>query len=492
MEKVKKMIAENSELLEHDGFCLIDLRSRQINYANESFLQLIGRTFEDTFKYPFHQILDPIWLPEPFSSAKLTTEALPNSPKTFEFDYLNRRVLVNTSYVLRFSSDEEPTFLEIWTKLQATDTDNNITITRLDNLLREREENLQAAFDAGNFGSCGIDFITGEVTLSERSRDLFGLPLTGDVTWEAILVAVDEAFHEEVNQAFTDCLEKGKSVNCTYSIQHLITGEKRWIKVVAKVHHDAKGNPLKVLGIVLDVTNEIKEDERKNDFIAMVSHELKTPLTAVNAYTQMITKQLMSYGDSKLLGMAQRAMGQIGRMSDLINGFLHISRLEAGKMDLRKEPFALMDLLKNVEKSCRDFYPAYSFTFSIKAHMEIHADQGMLEQVLNNLISNATKYSSAGSTIQIEVDMGSRNNLELSVTDKGVGIAEADLPQVFDRFYRSRAEAKRHVSGFGIGLYLCRQIIDLHGGNIWVDSKLGVGTTVSFTIPLKAEMILSA
>ncbi len=363
---------------------------------------------------------------------------------------------------------------------------SNELLSNLNTQLLESQDNLQSAFEAGNMGHCGINFVSGEVTLSNKSRFFFGIPEDIEVTWETLLEAVNPEYHQMVNKAFSDAIDKGDSVDSTYSITHLISGELRWIRVRAKVHHDSTGKPLKLFGLVMDITEEKNDEQRKNDFITMVSHELKTPLTVIQAYIQIIQRKL----DNNLETLIQELLGktniQMNRMSKLINGFLNVSRLESGKLDIQSEKFDFKKLIEDVAHESHSTVSTHYVHIGNVPEIVVYADRDKIQQVLNNLVSNAVKYSPVNSDILIKCEL-TDNVLVVHVIDQGMGLDGEAIPQVFDRFYRVDSKTTENVSGFGIGLYICKEIIQRHGGQIWVKSTLGEGSIFSFTIPINGQ-----
>ena len=353
--------------------------------------------------------------------------------------------------------------------------------------LKESEDNLHSAFNAGDLGSCSLDLKTGRAEMSPKFRELYGLPVTGEINWQMVLAAVDPDYIDELNDVLKKCITTGSPVDSTYPIKHLITGEKRWMRVVGKCKKDVAGNFVSVYAVLMDVTDQKQDEQRKNDFIAMVSHELKTPLTSMKAYIQVL--QMKARQDKmdfagKALDGADR---QVGKMTKMVNGFLNIARLESGKIMMDIAPVDLAELVSvAVEENVN-----MVATHQIKAHYNgvllIDADADKLSQVINNLISNAIKYSPNETEIFVEC-YSEGTNAVFKITDHGMGISPNDLPKLFDRFYRVENLKTATVAGFGIGLYLSAEIIQRHHGKIWAESELGKGASFYFSVPLKAVL----
>jgi PAS domain S-box-containing protein len=246
---------------------------------------------------------------------------------------------------------------------------------------------------------------------------------------------------------------------------------------------DKQGNIIGLSKIARDITERKKDDVRKNDFIGMVSHELKTPLTSLNAILQVANAKLKNSEDKFLSGAMYKANAQVKRMSAMINGFLNISRLESGKILIEKSTFDMEEMIQEVIDETNLTGSSHSINFTPGNGIEVYADAGKINSVISNLISNAIKYSSRGQQVNVGCVV-SEGKVVVSIADKGIGIEAKDAEKIFERYYRVEANHTQHISGFGIGLYLSAEIIKRHGGDIWVESEIGKGSTFYFSLPL--------
>ncbi|GAA4087220.1 PAS domain S-box protein [Mucilaginibacter panaciglaebae] len=245
---------------------------------------------------------------------------------------------------------------------------------------------------------------------------------------------------------------------------------------------DKQGNIIGVSKIARDITEKKQEEQRKNDFIGMVSHELKTPLTSLTAIIQAAHSKLRHNEDPFLSGAMEKANYQARRMATMINGFLNVSRLEAGKLLIEKQPFDLDQLLREILEETRLTVTTHSFSLEECDHIAVNADRDKISSVISNLISNAVKYSPKGSSIDIRCKIN-KETVIVSVKDDGMGIKSEDIGHIFERYYRIETSVTRHISGFGIGLYLSAEIIKRHGGDIWVESESTKGSIFYFSLP---------
>ena len=349
--------------------------------------------------------------------------------------------------------------------------------------LRRSEENLQSAFNAAELGSCSLDLKTGIAEMSARYRSLYGLPMQGEITWAMVIEALEPEFIDEVNLVMQNAMNYGTPVDSTYAIRHLVTGERRWMRVTGKVSVDEEGNFAQVYAVVMDVTVQKQDEQRKNDFIAMVSHELKTPLTSITGYAQVLHRMAKKAEETSTTGILEKMGLQVKKMSGMINGFLNVSRLESGKIRIDILQFDMHILIKEITEEFFTTTPGHQITYHGEGPITVLADRDKIGHVINNLISNAIKYSSATSEIDISCQVRSTDVL-FSIKDQGIGVNSQDLTKLFDRYYRVQGTQTKTVSGFGIGLYLSAEIIQRHGGRIWAESEIGLGSTFYFTIPL--------
>ncbi|UNK18447.1 cell wall metabolism sensor histidine kinase WalK [Paenibacillus sp. N3/727] len=243
------------------------------------------------------------------------------------------------------------------------------------------------------------------------------------------------------------------------------------------------------IAVLQDVTEQEKLEASRREFVANVSHELRTPLTTIKSYTEALEDGALE--DKQL---APRFVGVIqnetGRMIRLVTDLLHLSRFDSKEAAMRKQPVDIVEMLEDVEDR-------FSFQMQQKnVHTVIDArpavsvamlDRDGIDQVLDNLISNALKYTPDGGTITMEADVTEDGMLSLSVADTGIGIPKKDLDRIFERFYRVDKARTRNMGGTGLGLSIAREIVRIHGGSIYLQSELEKGTKVTFTLPLNEE-----
>jgi PAS domain S-box-containing protein len=246
---------------------------------------------------------------------------------------------------------------------------------------------------------------------------------------------------------------------------------------------DSDGHIIGLSKIARDITEKKLDETRKSDFIGMVSHELKTPLTSLNALIQVANAKLKNSGDAFLEGAMAKASIQVKRMTGMINGFLNVSRLEAGKIFIEKQPFEIRDLLQEILDETKLIVRSHIINNSDCESISVNADRDKISSVMSNLISNAIKYSPQGKLVEISCRVNG-DKVIVGVQDDGMGIDPQDLSKIFDRYYRVEATHTRHIAGFGIGLYLSAEIVKRHGGEIWAESESGKGSTFYFSLPI--------
>jgi two-component system CheB/CheR fusion protein len=230
------------------------------------------------------------------------------------------------------------------------------------------------------------------------------------------------------------------------------------------------------------------EEKRKEDFLKMVSHELKTPVTSIKGYVQLLLSILKKDKDISLDSLPlkpslERIDIQIGRLSRLISEMLDLSRLEDNKLVFQNKVFSINELVDETIQDINHSRTGQKIKIEHKFKCNIKADKDRIGQVLINLITNSIKYSSNNQPVEVKIKKGENNYVRVSVKDHGIGIAENDLQKIFDRFYRVTGENEDTYAGFGIGLFLSNEIVKRHKGSLSVKSKIGEGSVFSFSLP---------
>ncbi|MGN7788009.1 ATP-binding protein [Niabella sp. 22666] len=275
-----------------------------------------------------------------------------------------------------------------------------------------------------------------------------------------------------------------------------------WARVSAVPFVDDSGVVLGFISVITDInelkrtTEELMESEQqlkqmleqKDEFITIASHELKTPVTSIKAYAQLVQANLERSGDAKNGDLLSRLNGQINRLVSLINQLLDLTRVQEGKMELQLEEVNIREmLLEQVEEMA----PTTLSTLVLQAGLlpSIKIDRERIRQVVTNLLSNAIKYSSPGTQIIVRTE-ALEKGIRISVQDQGEGISEKDQQKVFERFFRATDGHTNLAPGMGLGLYISEQIIRRHGGYFSLESKKGAGSVFSFFLPFENTVYL--
>lgn len=343
--------------------------------------------------------------------------------------------------------------------------------------------------EAAQLGLFDMDLKKGTMEWDTRCRELFGISHKNEVSYEHdFLPGLHSDDRERVSDTITNLFNK-KISNGDYDVEYRTVGVQdgkvRWVRAKGKVFFDAQDKPLRFIGSVLDITDKKREEQRKNDFIGMVSHELKTPITSLKAYIQMLYRTAKKVEDKNTIAALAQADKQVKKMTNMINGFLNISRLESGNLHLTISEFDINRLIQEVIDDLSLTSGPHIIRFNSRKEILVNGDEEKIGHVVSNIISNAIKYSGDNSVIDISTTVG-QNNVLVSIKDNGIGISENDIDKLFGRYYRVEGVDNKFISGFGIGLYLSAEIIKRHHGKIWAESKLDEGAAFFFSIPIRS------
>lgn len=288
-------------------------------------------------------------------------------------------------------------------------------------------------------------------------------------------------------------VRKGNKVNHFRTLRRAKNGTLIPISVSVSPVIDNEGNVIGASKIARDISAEqalqnetervnkrLKElNAKKDEFIGLASHELKTPLTSIAGYLQILGKRVTDQKDQMFV---QKTLQQVANLSSLVNDLLDVSKIEAGKLNFANEEFDLCAVVDNAVELISHGNTKYNITthFSVAA-CPVRGDAYRIEQVVINLLTNAIRYSPGADRIEVYLD-SEADAIKVGVKDYGIGIAPDKVDNIFSRFYRVDDNSP-NISGLGIGLYLCYEIITRHQGKIWVDSELKTGSTFWFTLP---------
>lgn len=223
-------------------------------------------------------------------------------------------------------------------------------------------------------------------------------------------------------------------------------------------------------------------DEKKNEFIAIASHELKTPITSLKAFTELALQVSKDDGETKLNSYLVKINKQVHKLTLLIQHLLDVSKIESGKVDYRFQKVRWNDFMDEIIPLLRMMVPSHNVTWEsndFDAEMEI--DPFRVEQVFTNLLNNAAKYSAAQTTIAVSSSYND-GMIQICIRDQGIGIAPANLTRIFEKYFREE-ETEKKYSGFGMGLFISSSIVQQHQGKIWATSASNQGASFYFTLP---------
>ncbi len=322
------------------------------------------------------------------------------------------------------------------------------------------------------------------ILMNQAAESLLGIRFS-EIVGKPIDFAIEE---KTLREKVTQTLGK-KSTGYTFDFQ--LPGDDpqhpRIMRARTSVIYDRERRETGIVTIINDVTHEREIDRMKTEFISTAAHELRTPLTSIQGFSEILmTRDDLNSGEQKkfLSYINKQSVG----LTNIINDLLDISRIESGRgFALNKVLFNTSDTIKNVIPYFQEQYTKHHFElFPLDEPLELYADKEKMEQVLKNLLSNAAKYTPEGSLIQVTEKIVT-GDYQVTVKDNGVGMTHEQVEKIFDKFYRVDA-SDTGVEGTGLGMTIVKHIVEAHKGEIVVESEVGEGTTVTFTIPMENKI----
>ena len=260
-------------------------------------------------------------------------------------------------------------------------------------------------------------------------------------------------------------------------------GQRFAVSVTASCVRSVRGEPMNGILTVRDITREREQEEQRSTFISVISHELQTPIAIIKGYASTLARTDTMLEPKALHARLVAIEEEADRLNKLVGNLLYASRIQAGGLQMEVAPLDLARLIEVVAHRLQAKSQDVSVMLDVPPNLPtVMADRDRIEEVLQNLVDNAVKYSPRQRTITVACHV-TGDEVIVSVSDAGMGIPLRDQEQIFRRFQRAGNRMTRTTPGAGLGLYICRAIVEAHGGHIWVESTLHQGSTFSFSLP---------
>jgi two-component system CheB/CheR fusion protein len=358
----------------------------------------------------------------------------------------------------------------------------------VEKLFEESKDRLKLAVDAAELGTWDYNLVTGELILDNRCKALFGLGPTDQLEFQNSLGFIHLDDRDKIEKALKGAI-KGDN-NGEYEQEYRTTqvSDKKpgWVKSKGKVYFE-NGKAVRFVGTSLDISSQKLVDEKtndllkkKDDFMSIASHELKTPITTLKASLQLLDRMKDNPSAKMLPSLIDGANKSMEKINILIEDLLNVSKISEGQLHLKKTHFNIAKLISE----CCDHVHAlgiYEINTTGDLTAEVFADAERIDQVVINFVNNAMKYAPDSKEIHIQIEKV-ETFVKVSVIDKGPGIPTEKRPHLFERYYQADGSGSQY-SGLGLGLYISAEIIKRHGGEIGVQSEIGEGSKFWFTLP---------
>ncbi|WP_184546492.1 PAS domain-containing sensor histidine kinase [Mucilaginibacter sp. FT3.2] len=347
------------------------------------------------------------------------------------------------------------------------------------------QEHLKIALDQVQLGFWELDLGNYALNCTSKCKTNIGIQINDTLDYDKLLECILPEDRLLMPEAIIEAIQ---STDGIYSLQYRVRHADysiHWIDAKGTVFFDA-AVPTRIIGTMVDITEKKDLELLRDELFNVTTHELKTPLSAVKGYLQLLDRFIATTGNEKITQVAKRALGSVERITRLLNEMADPANLYSNQIRLAKDYFDLNALGEEIAGNAMLINPDYKIQVATtNIDSLVFADRYRIGQVLTNLVNNAVKYSPECK--EVEVYIGTHNNeIKVQVKDYGIGLAKSEHHKVFQKFYRASSTPK-NIPGFGIGLFLSAEIIIRHGGLIGVDDEeLANGTCFYFTLPIPA------
>ncbi|NOT41427.1 MAG: PAS domain-containing protein [Alphaproteobacteria bacterium] len=463
--------------------------------ANHAAVEALGLCREDI-------IGKPLWDTYYWSHARASREMMRNAVERAALGEV-----VRSDFVVRAGDEKFIVIDATFAPLREDGRVTQIVVSAVDvtqrvshaETARKIRHQLETAQRIAHIGSWHWDFAAGTLGWSDQCYRLMGWDPAGPrATLDAFRAAVHPADCAAVEAALGRAVEAGAPAD----IEHRVVwpnGDVHIIHQLGEAEFDVNGKPVRMIGTSRDVTvlrntcDELVEEklhaeaasQTKSRFLANMSHELRTPLNAIIGFSELLLN-----GDGLSAAKANEYLNDIHASGKhllcVINDILDISRIEAGKVDVRDETLAAGDLIEAAQRMVRA--RAEDAGVELRCHagsaaLTLKVDRRLMMQALLNFLSNAIKFTESGGRVDIEVRRNTQGGADIVVRDTGIGMSADDVTRVGERFLQADGRLSRKYEGTGLGLVIAKRLVELHGGELVVQSKLGAGTAMTIKLP---------
>lgn len=348
--------------------------------------------------------------------------------------------------------------------------------------LKDNEARLNLALEAGEIGVWDWDIVSNRIKWTDKVYEIHELEKENfDVGFDNYVTRI----HPDDKKKVEDAIESALQNKTPYNIEFRITtakGNTKWISTSATVMFE-NDQPVRMLGATIDITKRKELERQKDEFLAIASHELKTPVTSLKAYGQVLQMFFEQKGDTHAAATMLKMDTQINKLTSLISDLLDVTKMQSGRLIMHEEVYDFNELLNEIIGQLQLTTRHHALKKKLGRLKKVSGDKERIGQVITNLLTNAIKYSPGSNQIIIRSESRDQSIL-LSVQDFGVGIAKEKHHKVFEQFFRVSGEKENTFPGLGLGLYVSSEIIKRQNGKIWLESSEGNGSTFFFSIPL--------
>jgi two-component system, chemotaxis family, CheB/CheR fusion protein len=358
----------------------------------------------------------------------------------------------------------------------------NITDRKLaEEALLMSEQRKSLAVQSAEMGEWEWELSTNNVKISNQVILLLGLQAGQiNISPDMLVRIVYPEDEQMVRHLLNAALEGLNIFQAECRIIRADNKQLRWVNLYGRVVAHNSERPSKMIGVLYDITPRKVLEQQKDDFISMASHELKTPVTAIKSFSELLEESLEETSNSGNVALLRKLNRQVDRLIALMQNLLDSSNLSQGRIKLYPETFDINEAINDHLQILKAVTEGHHLKLNLASVPLIHADRERILQVINNFVANAAKYSPENSEIVITTE-DQLHQAYVAVKDEGIGITDEAKQFVFERYYRGDHPAGK--KGFGLGLYICSEIIKQHYGTIGLSSSPGQGSTFYFTLP---------